>query len=245
MPIQEIQPFREQRLSSALRVLVLAPHPDDFDAIAVTLRYLHSQGNPIFVAVVSGSYSGVLDSFVGPTPEAKRKAREQEQRNSAEFFGLPPENLVFLRLPEDGNGDPIEDDSNETAIRRHMNSVDPDLVFLPHGNDTNVGHQRTCAMFQRIAADASKPLMAYYIHDPKTRKINTDLYMGFGEEEAQWKGEVLLHHESQHHRNLELRGHGFDERILSVNRAIARELELSEPYAEAFETELFSPDDGA
>ncbi len=239
-PSMALRSFGEQHISPTLRVLVLAPHPDDFDAIAVTLRYLHDQGNPIFVAVVSGSHSGVLDDFVGPDPETKREVREQEQRNSATFFGLPPENLAFLRLPEDDNGDPIEDDAAETAIRRHVDSVAPDLVFLPHGNDTNVGHQRTCTMFQRIAADISKPLTAYYIHDPKTRQICTDTYMAFGEEKAKWKGELLLHHESQHHRNLKLRGHGFDDRILKVNRAIAADLELAEPYAEAFETEHFN-----
>ncbi len=31
-------------LPPALSVLVLAPHPDDFDAIAITLHRLHTQG---------------------------------------------------------------------------------------------------------------------------------------------------------------------------------------------------------
>ena len=51
------------QIADLKRVLVLAPHPDDFDAIGVTLQYLHKQGNPIYLAVLSGSASGVLDSF--------------------------------------------------------------------------------------------------------------------------------------------------------------------------------------
>jgi len=231
--------FGELCLSSGLRVLVLAPHPDDFDAIGVTLRRLHEQGNPIFVAVVSASVSGVLDDFVGPDPAAKQAAREVEQRDSVRFFGLPGDHLAFLRSREDKNGDPVEDEVSEAAIREHFASVNPDIVFLPHGNDTNVGHQRVCAMFRRIAVAADHPITAYYIRDPKTTGMRIDRYTGFGKEEARWKGELLLHHKSQHHRNLKIRNHGFDDRILDVNRSIAEDLRLAEPYAEAFETEEF------
>lgn len=40
-------------------------------------------------------------------------------------------------------------------------------------------------------------------------------------------------------RNLRTRGHGFDDRILDYNRQTARDLSLSEKYAEAFEIEIF------
>ena len=228
------------KLPTEIRVLVLAPHPDDFDAIGVTLRYLHKKGNPIFAAVLSGSASGVLDSFVGPDPEEKCRVREQEQRAGLKFFGLPMENLTFLRLPEDKGGDPVEDDSNETTIRRQIELIAPGIVLLPHGNDTNKGHQRVFAMFQRIAAAMNAPLQAFYIRDPKTTQIRTDVYTAFGEEEAQWKRTLLLHHASQEHRNRKLRSAGFDDRLLNVNHEIARDLNIEQPYAEAFEREVFS-----
>jgi len=76
--------------------------------------------------------------------------------------------------------------------------------------------------------------------DPKTIEMHTDLYMPFGQEEAEWKGELLRFHDSQHQRNLRTRGHGFDERILAVNREIARDLALAHEYAEAFEVELYN-----
>jgi hypothetical protein len=49
---------------------------------------------------------------------------------------------------------------------------------------------------------------------------------------------MLRFHDSQHQRNLRTRGHGLDDRILEVNRSVARELSLAHEYAEAFEVEL-------
>ena len=67
--------------SSSLRLLVLAPHPDDFDAIAVMLKYFQANGNPILLLVLIGGSSGVNDSFPeNPTKHRKAKNRETEQK---------------------------------------------------------------------------------------------------------------------------------------------------------------------
>jgi hypothetical protein len=50
---------------------------------------------------------------------------------------------------------------------------------------------------------------------------------------------LLRFHRSQHQRNLNQRGHGLDERILSVNRQSAKECAADAPYAEVFELECF------
>ena len=223
------------------RVLALAPHPDDFDSVGVTMRFLHTGGSLIRVAVVSGSASGVLDDFVGADPERKRQAREEEQAASLRFFGLSADCLVCLRLREDAAGDPEEGGANEAALRAYLSAEAPDLVVLPHGRDTNIGHQRVQRMFRGWAVDAGRPVTAFYFRDPKSIAFRADVYLAFGEDEARWKSCLLLHHASQQHRNLATRGRGFDERILEVNRAIAREMGLSEPYAEAFEIERFGP----
>ncbi len=60
----------------------------------------------------------------------------------------------------------------------------------------------------------------------------------FGAQEAERKAELLRCHRSQHERNLRVRGHGLDARILEVNRAIAAEAGLVEPFAEGFEVSL-------
>lgn len=141
--------MKDLNIPSDLKVLVLAPHPDDFDAIAVTMRILKNNGNEIHVAVISGSASGVEDSFCSNHPgKTKAEIREREQQASCRFFGIPDEQLEFLHLSEDGNGDPEDNHANTDIIRKHVHKIRPDIVFMPHYNDSNPGHQRSFAMFE-------------------------------------------------------------------------------------------------
>jgi hypothetical protein len=52
---------------------------------------------------------------------------------------------------------------------------------------------------------------------------------------------MLRFHQSQQTRNLQTRGQGFDDRILKVNAAIAKQLKVDLAYAEGFQVELFEP----
>jgi LmbE family N-acetylglucosaminyl deacetylase len=219
---------------AAMRLLVLAPHPDDFDEVAVTLRWFHERGHALRLLVVSGSSSGVLDSFLGTADRAaKAAAREAEQLDSLRLFGLGDEDVEFLRLAEDEDGAPLCDAEAEAVIGARLLEWRPEAVFMPHGNDTNVGHQRVYALFGRLAPD----IAAFLARDPKTIASRLDLYLPFGEAEAQWKRALLRCHRSQEHRNRLWRGHGIDDRILDVNRAVALEIGCAEPYAEAFQWE--------
>jgi LmbE family N-acetylglucosaminyl deacetylase len=222
-----------------LTVTVLAPHPDDFDAIGVTLRRLSEAGSSIHLAVLS-SCSGVEDSFCSPsTLEKKSAIREQEQRDSCRFFGLPDDCLAFPRLTPDGEGQPAEDAQNTAALREIVERNRADAVFLPHGNDTNAGHRQTWAMVRRLAGGLARPLTAFYNHDPKTISLRVDAVMPFDDALAAWKGELLRYHRSQQHRNLLHRGYGLDKRILRANRAMAEQLGFAGQFAEAFEIEVF------
>jgi LmbE family N-acetylglucosaminyl deacetylase len=233
-------PLQTLTFPKALRLFVLAPHPDDFDAIGVTMRFLRENGNPLYVAVAASGASGVEDTFCSPpTAEVKTELREQEQRASCRFFGLPEAHLAFLRLEEDEAGHPLENEANTDRVRQHFLSRRPAVVFLPHGHDTNPGHRRVYAMFRQVAREAGYPLVAFLNRDPKTIRMRCDVYLGFGEEEAAWKGELLRFHRSQHQRNLNQRGHGMDERILRVDRQSAEACSVDAPYAEVFELEFF------
>jgi LmbE family N-acetylglucosaminyl deacetylase len=226
-----------------LVTLVLAPHPDDFDEIGITMRFFKDNGNPICVAVLSSGASGVEDGFCSPpTRQAKGGIREEEQRKSCELFGLPESHLTFLRLEEDHAGDIIESEVNGERVRDHFLQIRPDIVFLPHGNDTNIDHQRTYSIFRRIASEADYSITAFLNRDPKTISMRHDVYTVFGEKDAEWKGQLLRFHESQQQRNLNTRNHGLDERVLRVNRTIAQENLQMNMYAEAFELEFFGQD---
>jgi len=227
-------------LPATLKVLVLAPHPDDFDAIGVTLKLLSRNGNPMEVAVAR-SGSGVEDVYPPDlTISEKADIREREQRHSIRFFGLPDDRLTFLRLANDAEDQLIESPENHNAIQALVKEKAPDIVLLPHGNDTNSAHRAMYSMFVKAAREYCRPLLAFLSRDPKTIKMRFDLYTPFGREDAEWKGTLLRFHDSQHQRNLRTRSHGFDDRILDVNRAIARELNLTQEYAEVFEIERYN-----
>ena len=220
-----------------LVIAIMAPHPDDFDAIAVTLRRFHARGASLHLAVLTNGASGVEDDYPGATTDAaKGELREAEQLASCARFGLSPERVRFLRLPEDEAG-LIVDAASIAAIRDWLLPIRADLVFMPHGNDSNVTHQRTYALFSRVAAKERLSLWAVLNQDAKTRTMRHDLYTPFDADEADWKSGLLRLHDTQHRRNLNTRGHGFDERVLAVNRNTARALDIAAPYAEAFELE--------
>lgn len=211
-------------LPATLRLLVLAPHPDDFDAISVTLRRFQDRGCRIYLAVLTSGASGVEDSFVSPpTWQRKTEVRQAEQRASCRFFGLPEERLRFLLLAEDEDGHLRDTPENQDVIQQVITSLQPDLVFLPHGNDPNPDHQRTFTLMRRIARQMEQPPVALLNRDPKTIQMRTDLVTLFGESEARWKAQMLRLHQSQQERNLRTRGLGFDERILAVDRQSAAE----------------------
>ncbi|RPI32586.1 MAG: PIG-L family deacetylase [Chloroflexota bacterium] len=230
----------QMRIPSTLCIGVLAPHPDDFDAIGVTMRLFHENGNPIHLAVVTSGASGVDDDFC-PTPGAAARGalREKEQMASCRFFGLPEGQLSFLRLAEDASGHPVMSAENADLVRRFLLASRPEIVFLPHWNDYNPGHQRNYALFRQIVTVEKLSVVALLNRDPKTIQMRSDVYSVFGEAEAAWKGELLRFHQSQHQRNLRTRQHGIDERIFRVNRQSAEELPGNPAYAEVFELEFF------
>lgn len=217
------------------RIAVLAPHPDDFDAIAVTLRHFHARGDEIHLAVLTAGASGVEDSYPGASDDdAKGLLREAEQRASCAAFGLPPARISFLRLAA---SELQFNAANIAAVRDWLLSLQADLVFMPHGNDSNATHRHTYALFRAVAEQEKLALSAVLNQDAKTVAMRHDLYLPFDEAAARWKGGLLRLHATQHQRNLNARGHGFDARVLAVNRDTAAALGLGGGYAEAFELE--------
>lgn len=218
------------------QVVVLAPHPDDFDAIAVALGFLQEQGHCLHLAVLTAGAGGITDGWEGVHGvERKAAVREAEQRASCRLFGLPEERIHFLRL--------WEQDANEaddyTRLRSYLLERQPHLVLMPHGNDANRTHRRTYESVRRIVMQERLKLLALLNEDPKTMAMRADVHMPFDEERAIWKGELLRLHRSQQERNLATRGQGFDERILHMNRAAAIRLGSPFPYAEVFELQRF------
>lgn len=221
-------------LPAPLSIVVLAPHPDDFDAIGVTMRLLQRQGHALHVAVLTAGANGVEDGWNGARSlEEKAMLREAEQRASCAFFGLPEERLSFLRLWET-NGE-----ADDSRLRAYLLGLRPQLVFLPHGNDSNATHRRVYQAFDAIAREENLSLLACLNQDAKTGSMRQDIYMGFDKEDASWKARLLRFHRSQHERNLKTRGIGLDERVLRLNRQSAAAAGMDAAYAEAFELKRY------
>lgn len=238
LPFEGLQPGRGPRalrdlvFPAPLAILVLAPHPDDFDAIGLTLRHLHQQGHAIEVGVLTTGASGVEDGFAGAHDAAsKASLREAEQRESCAFFGLPAQRLHFLRLWDDV----AEEAADLARLQAWIAQRPADLLFMPHGNDSNRTHRRTCETVCAIAAKLGLQAWACLNQDAKTLQMRVDLFHDFGEEAAAWKAQLLRCHGSQQARNLRKRGTGLDARVLEVNRRAAQALGTRLPYAEAFE----------
>jgi LmbE family N-acetylglucosaminyl deacetylase len=198
--------------------LVLAPHPDDFDVVAVTLKHFQNGGARISLDVLSGGASGVEDAFAKGW-EAKTIAREREQQESCALFGLPSGELRFHRLTEDNEGYMADVGENQSHIHAIPDSLQPDGVILPHGNDSNADHRRTYRWFQAWRAKQTKPPLALFVRDPKNLGMRVDIITPYNADQAAWKAKLLLCHRSQHERNLRTRGIGFDERILAPERS--------------------------
>lgn len=232
--------FLDLQIPPALQVLVLAPHPDDFDAIAITLRHLHRQGATLHLAVLTGGASGVAAEYPGAVSHpAKIALREHEQRASCAFFGLAPAHIKFLNLAEDEKGHLQDGPENQAQIRACLQAANAQWVFLPHGKDSNVTHQRTYSLMRSVALADGLKLRAFLNQDAKTLQMRHDLFTPFDAAAAAWKAELLRFHDTQQQRNLSSRGTGFDERVLTVNKATAQALQLAAHYAEAFEVENY------
>jgi LmbE family N-acetylglucosaminyl deacetylase len=212
--------------------LVLAPHPDDFDVVAVTLRHFADAGARLSLEVLSGGASGVEDVFAKDW-ETKTTAREAEQRESCARFGLPADHLHFNRLTEDAEGHMADTPENGARVHGLLDIHAPDGVILPHGNDSNADHRRTFRWFHAWCENRTHPPLALLVRDPKNLGMRVDLITPYDSAQAGWKAALLRCHRSQHERNLRSRGTGFDERILASDRAAARPFGIT--AAESFE----------
>ncbi len=220
------------------RLLVTAPHPDDFDAISMTLRHLKETGHELY-AVVAQTGSGIDKVYgAGMSQQDKTQLRNREQQASFAFFGLPEDHYRILAL-ENAPDDQVDHTENNTQILETIiQEIKPDILFMPHGNDTNRAHRDMCRMMRQIARRMAWSIALMLNSDVKTVDMRKDCYVAFDEREAAWKGQLLRHHDSQHRRNLCDRGYGFDDRVLMFNSRTAQGLGISQPYAESFEIEM-------
>ncbi len=129
-----------------MRVLVIAPHPDD-DAIGCGGSIVqHAQrGDSVQVVYVT---SGEHGSPVY-TPAELAAIREGEAAQGARVLGA--ESTVFLRQPDGGVSYSVElVNQFITLIRTHK----PEVLYLPHSADGHKDHQATHEIVQEAVGRA-------------------------------------------------------------------------------------------
>ncbi len=237
-------------------VLALAPHPDDPESAAVALGLLKIHGGSIHIAVVTDSPGGVQDDYArshgavdgGSLDDLKRTIRRGEQTRSARASGFDVSRLAFLGLDRDGE---LDRTTGPDRLAEHIAAVDPDIVILPVGRDTNRTHVWVYDTFREVAlrrASDGRCLVGMYNRDPKTISIRGDLFVPFGDNEVHAKRALLRLHDSQQQRNRRTRGGGFDDRILETDRSSALRMRAATSrapeavgFAELYQLEVFTP----
>lgn len=218
-----------------IRVLVLAPHSDDFDAMAITMKNLQ-QANAVIKLNVLSLDSGVEPDFEPQTPQAE--IRKREQLESLAFFGFDEKMVTFTETACDQTGQTEYHPENREIIKELVTDFMPNIIFTTHQSDDNSAHKSVAKMLYEC--NINKETLIFHIQDPKTREIRPDAFTPFNEEQAIWKAELLRHHKSQHSRNLNTRGFGFDRRVIDVNRQNAMKMNLKCNYVELFEVKSLS-----
>ncbi len=231
--------IHEFSLPAADAIHVLAPHPDDFDAVAVVLSYLAEHDRTLYLSVLTGGENGVVDGFDGvKSDEDKQQLRQREQLASCELFGLSQWFVRFLNLPKSAQGSFAVTPDNCRRITEEISRSGAGILILPHGNDSNSTHQFCAQLVVQACQDSGWAGEIWFNRDEKTLAMRDDLYIAFDEDKAHWKAELLRAHRSQQHRNQITRGHGFDERVLRMNAETANRLGIAstrQTYAESFE----------
>lgn len=225
------------------KILVLCPHPDDFDVAAVTLRFFYRKGSEIYVAVAPTS-RGVLDSFYDKEASAEQRivTREGEQRDSMLCFGLEQAQFEFFphSCDLDANGELAYSETNMKLVEQCVFQQRPEAIFIPHPNDANPAHSAMYQMVKEVLLKNHLPVKLFKQMDPKTTDLRIDTYTPMSDEDMAWKAQLFDFHKTQDHRNQTTRGITLSERILASNAAIAEVHQLSCSAAEAFEIEVFS-----
>ncbi len=137
------------------RILVIAPHPDDeVLGCGGTIARRVKEGHEIHLCVVTKAY----------LPEWSResiKERKEEVYRVAESLGI--RKVFFLDYPT-AKLDTVPQKELNSAIKKVVNEVEPDEVYLPHKGDLNRDHRsvfESALVAMRPMQSSVKKILAY------------------------------------------------------------------------------------
>jgi len=115
-----------------MKVLVIAPHPDDevLGCGGAIVKHV-SEGDEVYLCVVTKAYPP-------DWPEDEIKERRDEVVRANKILGI--KKTYFLDLPT-VKLDTIPQKELNEAIAKVVNKLRPEIVYIPHGGDVNNDHR--------------------------------------------------------------------------------------------------------
>jgi LmbE family N-acetylglucosaminyl deacetylase len=115
-----------------MRVLVIAPHPDDevLGCGGTMIKHV-SEGDEVYLCVVTKAYPPEW-------PEDEIRERRDEVLKVNNILGT--KKTYFLDLPT-VKLDTIPQKELNEAIAKVINKLQPEIVYIPHGGDVNSDHR--------------------------------------------------------------------------------------------------------
>ena len=153
-----------------MKVLVLAPHPDDETIGCGGTLLAHAKRGDQVVAVFLTSGELGLKHL----PREKAWAiREAEARKAGKIIGLA--NLFFLRGPDWMLGDNIE--SAAGTLQPVLGAEHPELIYAPHENEWHPDHKAAVPILRRAVQNASLPapeIRTYEVWTPLAEFVHVE-----------------------------------------------------------------------
>lgn len=118
-----------------MKILVLAPHPDD-DVLGCggsIINHLQKEDEVTVLFLTSGDAGDLFFS-----KEELASIRKQEARQAADVIGV--KNLIFLDIPD---GQIEYSQQNLIKIIEKIREVQPDIMYLPHAKEVHRDHANT------------------------------------------------------------------------------------------------------
>lgn len=126
--------INEKSLPKGKKILVISPHPDDAAISSGGAIARLARKNKINCLVMTTGHRAYMPR---KTRIERIEIREKEASNEARLLGMKP---FFLRLKfYDLRTQILEDDLKK--VFNHLESIKPDIIFIPQENDTHPTHQ--------------------------------------------------------------------------------------------------------
>jgi LmbE family N-acetylglucosaminyl deacetylase len=145
-----------------MKVLVLAPHPDDESIGCGGTLCLHAQrGDRVSAVFLTSGELGLKHL----AREDAWRIREREARQAGKILGLAE--LSFLRLPDWSVGDDVR--RAAAALRPILAREAPELIYLPHPAEWHPDHKAAAKVLRTALRGSGLPaplLRGYEVWTP-------------------------------------------------------------------------------